>query len=272
MILRHRANINKAYTKRGDVYLYEDHRTILNVLFLKKKNNELECPVNIILFDNHDDGCVPSTSALEKIDLLNNEADISIRDFWNFTEFDLKGLDDDWIKAGMELNLIENVFLFNSCESKIYFVEEYETKKFGTKKIYNLGNIWDCISYKGYLNDIIKKEYSQLWEDFGWVIEEGRFYFEPKRKFIVDFDLDCFSTEVLGKRIAIPTEILYEKMTKYQIRDYHYYGSSQELIQDFIDKAEFTTICFETQFCGGYLEAFKIFQSVNDLFFDNKIE
>lgn len=273
MYLSHRANINEKTTSSGKVVIYEDHRTILNVLYLLKKEEKLECPINIILFDDHDDGCVPSKIALKIIEDFNENLP-EIRDFWSFTEFDLKFLDDDWIKAGMELNLINHVFLFNSTQSSISFVEEYKTKKFGTKKIYNLGNVWDVLSYKGYLNDAIKEdEYGKLWKDFGWIKNKDfKFEFKPKNKFIVDFDLDCFSIELLDNRIAIPDEILYEKMTTYFRPEYHYFGTAQIFIKHIIDKAEFATICFENNCCGGYQQSFKIFENVNDLFFENEIK
>lgn len=92
--IEQRANINVKRTPNGDVIIYEDHRTILNVLFAKKLNKEIDFPVNIILFDNHDDFCKPNESALETIKIFN-ENEPSIREFWTFTEFDLRALDDD---------------------------------------------------------------------------------------------------------------------------------------------------------------------------------
>lgn len=172
----------------------------------------------------------------------------------------------------MELGLIENVFLFNSTESSLGFLTAYETIKFGTKKLYNLGYIWDAISNKGCLNDIIKEgDFGEFWDDFGWINEDGQFYFEPKNKFTIDFDLDCFSTEILDKRVAIPAEILDEKLIKEYRRDNHSFYSSQELIIEMIQKSELTTMCFENQFCGGFAESLKIFNYINNTFFENKI-
>ena len=271
--LSFRANINIKHTDDSDVVIYEDHRTILNVLYYLKTNTKIQFPLNIILFDDHDDACKPSKIALSKIKEFN-KTQPDIKDFWTFTEFDLKNLDDDWVKAGMELGLINHLFLFNSTQSRIGFVENYKTMSFGTKRIYNLGYLWDALSHRGCLYDIVKdKEYGQLWKDFGWVYdkESGRFHFKPTQKFIIDFDLDCFTTQILDKRIGIPEDILINKFTENHQPSYHYYYTYERFVKDLIKQSEITTMCFENGFCGGFKQTFKIFETIDYLFFDNQL-
>jgi hypothetical protein len=170
--LSHRANINIKTTEHGQVVLYEDHRTILNVLFFLKKNKKATFPINIILFDEHDDACKPSDEVLRIIKGFN-KPEPELREFWSFTEFDLRTLDDDWIKSGTELGLINHLFLFNASQASIGFITKYKTMKFGEKKIYNMGYLWDSLSHRGNLYDVVKhKEYGELWKDFGWVYEK----------------------------------------------------------------------------------------------------
>ncbi len=271
MSLSHRSNINKKYTENSDVYIYEDHRTILNVLYVLK--DEFKTPLDIFMFDDHDDACHPSKDVLEIAQkfAINNP---SFEDFWSFIEFKLSGLDDDWVIIGMELGLINNVFLFHSSRSSISFVEKYETKHFGTKNIYNIGDVWDELSHRGCLEDIVKiDEYGELWDDMGWNYskKDYRFHFEPKNNFIVDFDLDCFTTTILDKLMAIPEELLIEKFKESLYPDHHYYHTSESFVRDLIKKSEFTTMCFENGCCGGIRESYKIFETVDYLFFDNKI-
>ena len=271
--LSQRANINIKSTTNADVVIYEDHRTILNVLYFLKTQQQLEFPFDLILFDNHDDGCTPSETALNKINKFNQSSP-SLQEFWSFTEFDLNGLDDDWIKAGMELNLINNVFLFNATETNINFLEHYETKCFGTKKYYNLGTLWNALSFRGCLYDAVKfDQYGELWEDFGWVYnrEDGRFDFAQDRQFLLDFDLDCFSMSILDKRVAIPKGLLIEKFKAQHIHQNHYYYSWENFVRELIERSVITTICFENVFCGGYRETFKIFETIDYLFFDNQL-
>jgi len=271
--LSQRANINVKHTTNSDVIVYEDHRTILNVLFLLRKENRDSFPLNIVLFDNHDDACTPSKDALKIISKFNRK-EPSLRDFWSFTEFDLKGMDDDWVKAGMELGLIENFFLFNATESSLSFQQDYRTKSYGIKRLYNIGTVWDALAHRGRLYDVVKHaEFGELWSDFGWVYdkESGRFNFQPVRPFVLDFDLDCFSTTVLDKRIAIPKELLNNKFEDEHRPSHHYYFTYQSFVQDLINKSAITTLCFENNFCGGFNQAHEIFKIVDDLFFDGEI-
>lgn len=271
--ISHRTNINHKIVTNSDVYIYEDHRTILNILFLKRKEKNEIFPVDIFLFDDHDDACKPSTEALKTISKFNKKPP-SNKDFWGFVEFDLNGLDDDWVKAGMELNLVNNVFLFNSMESSIGFKEKYKTKSFGEKKIYNLGKLWNALGYHGCLNDLIKdKQYGELWSDIGWQYRQGdsRFDFKPKNHFILDIDLDCFSTNIYEKRMAIPEEILVENFKRDLNPSYHFFYRPELFVSELIEKSEFTTICFENQFCGGFRQAHKIFDTIDYLFFEGQI-
>lgn len=265
-----RANINHKITSSKNVVIYEDHRTILNVLFLLKEKQEIEEPLDLVMFDNHDDFCDPSPLALKKvISFLKKPTKEKL---YNIVEFDLNPLDDDWVKFGMELGLIGNVFLFNSDESNVHFREEYITKKFGTKYLYNLGDVWTALGYHGILNDPVKREYQQLLADFGWEFIEGKYRFsQNKRKYVFDIDLDCFSTRILDKTIAIPEEIIIKRLTELSYPSYHYYYTSQNFMKDLIKDSELVTLCYENGCCGGIREAHKIFNMVDYVLFDNEL-
>lgn len=264
-----RANINHYNTTDGEVVIYEDHRTIINVLFHLHNERTLSEPVDLIMFDNHDDFCNVNEAVLEKVDGFLKSP--SKEELNQIVEFDLNPLDDDWVTFGMELGLIGNVFLFNSDECNVNFRKEYKTRNFGNRYLYNLRNVWSALGHRGYLGDKIKSEYQPLWDDFGWVVEDGKFHHRPKRKFIFDIDLDCFSTRILDKTIAIPQEILIPLLCEFRNPAYHYYNTSQQFIKDLIKRSEITTICYENGCCGGIREAHKIFNLVDELFFEYEL-
>lgn len=205
-----RANINFRKTDISNAVIYEDHRTILNVIYFVKSIRDISNPIDLILFDRHDDFNTPNNLAFKKA--LNFIKKPTIEKLHQIVEFELSTNDDDWVKMGMELGLIGNVFLFNS-ESTIENKKVYKTKKFGTKTLYNLGNIWSVIGdHKGLFNDISQKHNYQLWNEFGWRLENGKFSFDKNRsEYIVDIDLDCFSIDILDSTMAIPENLLIKK-------------------------------------------------------------
>jgi len=272
-----RANVNiKPIQRNHDtsyVAIYEDHRTILNVLYFLKTNNvaDIKFPIDIFMFDNHADNCPPSEDKLKKIKKYSSNLP-TINKFWDFTEFDLCGLDDDWVQTGMQLGFINNVFLFHSTESGIDKVKEYKTR-FGTKKIYNLGEVWNAMS----ILDSNMIDYEGLRKDIGWIFleSEGRFEFQPQNNFILDFDLDCFAITLLNETTEIPEvkaiaeEILIQKFTE-ELQN-HTFPNSASFVKELIEKSIMTTICFEHTYCGGVRESMKIFNTIDYLFFDGEI-
>jgi hypothetical protein len=268
--IAHRANINHKKTSKNEVIVYEDHRTILNAIYHLKAKRNISEALDLVMFDNHDDFCTPREPALKKVTrFLKNP---SFEKLYHIVEFDLSELDDDWVKMGMELGLIGNVFLFNSDESSVPFRQEYKTKKFGKKFLYNVGDVWSALGYQGKLNDPINEKYSELVKHFGYEIVGGNFRFSKNRnKFILDIDLDCFSTKILDKTIAIPEELIVSKLRECQNGRHGNRHSSEIFIKDLIKDSELVTICFETSCCGGIREAYKIFSMVDRVFFDNEI-
>ena len=271
-----RSNINLKEIKNSksstNVVIYEDHRTILNVLFHASKSVTEPLLLDIIMFDYHDDFLTPNKATLLKIEeFLKNP---NKEDLLKIVEFDLRNMDDDWVKAGMELGLIGNVFLFNvEDDSNVRNDKtEYTTRQYGTHYVYKMGNVWDVIC--GKFNDIATREqYKSLFDDFGWEFKDGRFNFkEVRKKFILDIDLDCFSTKIFDKRIVIPDEVIFHTLVKENENiNKHYYNSPQKFIHQLIIDSEFVTLCFENECCGGFRNAFKIFNLVDGLFFEYKL-
>lgn len=270
--ISNRANIIHKNTSLNEVVIYEDHRTILNVLFHLKERRKIEESLDIIMFDDHDDFLPVRNKTLRR--LLKFLDKPSKEKLNTIVEFDLNSSDDNWVKAGMELGLINNVFLFNSSQSTVYFGEKYETQRFGTKYLYNLGDVWKVLGFHGLFNDPINAQNQPLCEAFGWVMKDknSKYGFaENRRKFIFDIDLDCFSTQILDKTVALPEEILIPRLIEKSSHLNHYYYCCQDFIQDLIQKSEIATLCFENGCCGGIREAYRIFNVVDRVFFGNEL-
>ena len=96
--LSYRTNINTYTFRDKHIILYDDHRTLLNILFEAKKLGEFTETPNLIYFDLHDDACelLPKSQLLARMG-VNDLSEATSKQFWSFVEFDLGVLDDDWL-------------------------------------------------------------------------------------------------------------------------------------------------------------------------------
>lgn len=265
-----RANI--LYRKVGgkEAVLFEDHRTILNVIYYYKIVNNISTPLNLIFFDYHEDFQPVEQPVLGK--LVRASERLSERKLFELVEFELRGLDDNWVKAGMELGLINNCVVFNCAQSDDQFVKEYTTKKFGTKKFYTVGDLTDAMTYPGLLNNPSDNRLRELWDILGLKFDSGRYILTPPaEKYIFNIDLDCFTTKVYESTVAIPSELIVKKFTNSINQKHFYYPDSRCFVIDLIQRAEISAICFESDYCGGIREMQKIFNTIDRLFFNDEL-
>ena len=223
------------------IILYDDHRSILNVLFETKKLGLFSTTPNLIFFDKHDDACNPQINAKDLLEKWGVERieDVSSRDFWSFVEFDLSGIDDDWLLAGMELGLINNAVVIGQNENSNMISAEIKEPYYETVR-----NIF---------------EYNQPPHE-----RYDKFSEEVTNPFVLDFDLDCFTTECEDNVYAWPEKILREK----------YYDNEevQYFMHKLINRSTIITICREPACCGGLGESNKILGYLDRYFFDGCLD
>jgi len=89
--------------------LHKDHRWVLPIIFYKQQKNILPYPCTLVMFDAHHDILAPSC----KEDILRiKKTGITFDELVNLCREKLSKNDHDWIKAGMELGLIDNAVIF----------------------------------------------------------------------------------------------------------------------------------------------------------------
>ena len=252
------------------IILYDDHRSILNVLFEAKKLNKFGTTPNIIFFDRHDDACNPNLNANELLQRwgVNEIEKVSSRDFWSFVEFDLSGLDDDWLLAGMELGLINHAVVIGQNENHniCNMNNMFESSDGIHHELFDISHIDWSIESRGCLGDnVIKEDY---YENVRNIFEYNqppygcydKFSKEVTIPFVLDFDLDCFTTECEDKRYAWPEDIFKKK-----------YINNEEVLyfmHRLIKRSTIITICREPVCCGGIGESNKILGYLDRYFFN----
>lgn len=255
------------------IILYDDHRSILNVLFEAKKLKLFGATPNIVFFDRHDDACNPNLKINELLKIwgVDKIDNVSSRDFWTFVEFDLSGLDDDWLLAGMELGLINHAVVIgqnenhNICDMNNMF--EYSDGIH--HELFNISHLDLSIGSRGCLGDNVIKE--AYYESVRNIFEYNqppygrydKFSKEVTNPFVLDFDLDCFTTECEGKTYAWPEDIFKKK--------YVYNKEVKYFMHRLIERSTIITICRESACCGGLGESNKILGYFDEYFFGGSL-
>ncbi|MBO5254677.1 MAG: hypothetical protein J6B07_02500 [Opitutales bacterium] len=252
--------------KMKTIFLYEDHRTLLNVLFeASKLINDHRVP-NLIFFDRHDDAC-PTMHLSELLHKMGKTSfeDVTSKEFWPFVEFDLSYLDDDWLLAGMELGLINNaVVIGQELNANISRLQnKYQTEDKLQHKLYSIPHLNSSLNNRGCLGDtcITDTSYTDIRNIFQF--NNNRFDSADIYPFILDFDLDCFTSECRETTIAWAEKIFKE--------EYSDNFKTADFMQQLISRCQFITICKESKCCGGLGESNKILSYLDRYIFDGSL-
>lgn len=266
--LAHRANIN-VYSIEIDgakkcVILYEDHRTILNVLYFARMKGVLASAPNIIYFDYHDDACEIYGDKLEKMKILPINVE-NFHVFWQFVEFSLSTMDDDWVWAGMTLDLIKNaVRVGGNQDDNIQRINEVFNPE--GKYLHPIYHLDEELRYKGCFTDVFshtpeKDHHIRSIFDANLAGEENT---ELGTPLVLDFDLDCFTGNIDNKTLAWP-EMIFRKHYEDNFR-------SKQFLRRLVKNSAFITICREPGCCGGIGEANKILTYLDHYLFDGQLK
>lgn len=272
--LSYHTNIEVHHFHDKYIVLYDDHRCILNALFEAKKLKLFNMPPNIIFFDRHDDACDPDIRKQVLFEQWNVERieDVSSKDFWSFIEFDLNILDDDWLLAGMELGLINHAVVIGQYDNSNMQSKDHKYKSTDNivHEMYDIPHLKQSIDSRGCLGDSIIKlpYYTKVRDIFEYNQPQPGHYniFSENvtHPFVLDFDLDCFTTDIENKTLAWPEDIFREM----------YYDNTRVLyfMQQLMRRSTFITICREPECCGGLGESNKILGYLDKYFFEGCLE
>lgn len=255
-----RTNINSYIFGDNRIILYDDHRTLLNVLFKAKKLGTFTETPNLIYFDYHDDACEnsPKSKLLEKIG-VKDMSEATSKQFWSFVEFDLAVHDDDWLLTGMELDLIKNAILIGAGKGEDRHICEmngrYTSEDNVMHELYSISHLEHSLDGKRCLGDS---------PDKGADYQNVMNIMESHQPFVLDFDLDCFTTITLEKTSAWTEKIFREK--------YYENNTVISFMNSLLERASLITICREPNYCGGIGESYKILNYLDRYFFDGALE
>ncbi len=255
----HRIKIDNAVYK--DVIIYDDHRSILDVLCYARIKGVLEQAPNLVYFDRHDDATKVHKDNLEILDKIPSD---QYREFHNFVEFDLSYNDDNWLYAGMYRNLIKNAVLVNGVEKDNIPELNKAFKNLG-HHLYEINNHYlQRLSVGKRVWKIKKSDDNAIRSIFDKNLRQED-NAEIGVPMVLDFDLDCFTREDANGHLKACSRSNFRKNYK----DAYCMGA---FMRELMRRASFITICREPKHCGGYSESNKILQYLDEFFFDGQLK
>jgi hypothetical protein len=257
-----RANILSHNLGGKDLFIYEDHRSILNVIYSAKQTGLIKTPVDLVYFDRHDDAKPPIAPISDLQKLRTNPP--TVEDFWSFVEWKLSGMDDDWLLAGMEMGLIGDAILIggeitiNIPNGGLKYTDCHAVEH----RVYSQSHIWDGLHPHGWLRDLARDyELKTIWDVMGWKPDSyiGRFdRTKNSRSLVVDFDLDCFTVDIYDQHMPWPRQ----KIVEFFSRGIGDHFTAKTFVHELIKQASLVTVARESDGCGSIQEANELFNSI----------
>lgn len=252
-----------------NIILYDDHRTILNILYYAKHFGLFGQDVpTIVSFDRHDDACEVN-NILEKIMRTKEECfpEMNEQYMWQFTEFGLSGNDDNWVRAGMELGLIKHYIGLGHVGSDATNIkdgfEKYLSFDNETHHLYSNGHLSEILSDGSSLSQqgISSSKGSNMQNDLHF--HNGHFDDIGIKSLVLDIDLDCFTIDFADNNYACPVYIFEE----------HYVKNLKVkfFMDQLIKKTSLITICREQGSCGGLGESTEILKYIDYYWLNNSL-
>jgi len=252
-------------------FLHDDHRWVLPIISSAQESGDLPRPCTIVMFDAHHDSFDPEClSEIEQI----REAGCSYNQLIGLCRDHLLKIDNDWLRAGMQLGLIDHAAIFGVEDRRdAQKFKEFKDSKGNVHKIEMAALPGVELEYQGGLCDMASHGNRTLWDILGWRIEPGvGFGFQSKSpRILLDFDLDCFVirwNRFHTYNFPWPDEV-FEK--EFLAPTYEEGWSGKTFVANLIARAGLVTIAREPGFCGGEEKCNAVLAKVNRYLFDEKL-
>ena len=245
--------------------LHEDHRWVLPIVQHAQAKGLLPKPCTVVIFDWHHDTVPPYQSAADELKKLRTAP--TIEGIITLCAKRLRSIDDDWLKAGMELGVFGDAVIFG--------VDDWEEAASYKDHVGNRHRIEFCalpksaLSERGQLSDLIRRDdFGSMWETLGWNAAGRIPGFTPGLpKIFLTIDLDCFAIPWRDYTFTWP-DAIFESEFRSKARRDCWTGAS--FLQELASKAGLVTIAREAGCCGGRENAETILAKLIHYGFDDR--
>jgi hypothetical protein len=245
------------------LWLHNDHRWTLPLIVAAQEQQFVPRPCHLIVFDRHHDALTPNCQPeLERIRSVGPTIDNLI----TLCEKHLRTLDDDWIKAAMELGLVEHAIVFGVEDRDLRHEESrFNDHRGGYHRIILSSLPGESFGYQGDLSDLARgAELQELWNILGWKPIGGKFSFADGRpKAFVTMDLDCFIISWRDYLLPWPEEVYIKTFLTISTYGLTQGWSGKKFVEGLLASAGVLDIAREPDCCGGDTKADKVLSDLN---------
>jgi len=264
-------NLKKVSFEKCECFLHENHRWVLPIIHYAQERGTLPKPCTLVMFDAHHDAKRPS--CIEEICRIR-KAGITIKNLICLCKDKLCRHDGDWVKAAMELGLIDDAVIFGVEDRwSSNRLKSFKDHRGDRHRVELLGLPRLELEPQGSLSDIAQEGFYELWNILDWqcISNEGFTFAKCAKKILLDFDLDCFVINWRDYLFPWPDEV-FEKEFFTPSTHWSTEGwTGKKLLDELVSRAALLTIARESKSCGNGEKADQILGKVNHFLFDDKL-
>ena len=224
------------------------------------------------MFDAHKDSIDPGRSEV----LRSARANLTTEKLIDICRNELRVLDDDWVKAGMELGIFADTVVFGGwLGNDPPDVDVYQDKSTSQNHAFIKSELpLHALAYQGELSDCSAKDATDqhLWRLLGWQFHDGVFGFAGEiPPIVLSIDLDCFVASWRGYKFPWPDEIFeseFQEPSKYSST---IGWTGKRFLNALIQRAGLITFAREKECTGGAKKARQILQKLNHFVLDERL-
>lgn len=266
--LRALDNLEEGVLDGRPLYVHDDHRFLLPLLFEAQQQGNIDRPCTLVMLDRHHDALRPrKQEARERIEELRSSL-FTGQDVFDLCKRLLSPLDDDWITSGMGLGLLDDAVIFG-VQDPDSGLETFECPDRSVCQIHMLGFPGPELGYQGDLSDHARhRELDGLWQALDW--RPGGFGGRHDR-ILLSIDLDAFVMEWEEFTFPWPDEIFHKRFLTPSRYELTFGWSGRRFFDELVQRAGIIAIAREPKHCGGTEKMLEIWNKVNYFLFDDRL-